>query len=137
MSFISGIIFTLVIFFLLCTVSVSVFVFSGYVLTQFIDLTMFEATIVCIGASFVAGFLIALFKISDFLTKFPKKLSDDYLDDDDDDYDEDEYPDEEEKEKETVRTRRNRFKVVSSDKVGRNAPCPCGSGKKYKNCCGA
>jgi hypothetical protein len=21
-------------------------------------------------------------------------------------------------------------------KVGRNAPCPCGSGKKYKNCCG-
>ena len=23
-----------------------------------------------------------------------------------------------------------------SDKVGRNDPCPCGSGKKYKNCCG-
>jgi preprotein translocase subunit SecA len=22
-------------------------------------------------------------------------------------------------------------------KVGRNDPCPCGSGKKYKNCCGA
>ena len=22
-------------------------------------------------------------------------------------------------------------------KVGRNAPCPCGSGKKYKHCCGA
>jgi preprotein translocase subunit SecA len=22
-------------------------------------------------------------------------------------------------------------------KVGRNEPCPCGSGKKYKNCCGA
>lgn len=25
----------------------------------------------------------------------------------------------------------------SSDKVGRNDPCPCGSGKKYKKCCGA
>ncbi len=24
----------------------------------------------------------------------------------------------------------------SSKKVGRNDPCPCGSGKKYKNCCG-
>jgi preprotein translocase subunit SecA len=24
----------------------------------------------------------------------------------------------------------------SSEKVGRNDPCPCGSGKKYKNCCG-
>ena len=23
-----------------------------------------------------------------------------------------------------------------SDKIGRNDPCPCGSGKKYKNCCG-
>jgi len=22
-------------------------------------------------------------------------------------------------------------------KVSRNDPCPCGSGKKYKNCCGA
>ncbi|MCK5595298.1 SEC-C domain-containing protein, partial [bacterium] len=21
--------------------------------------------------------------------------------------------------------------------IGRNEPCPCGSGKKYKKCCGA
>ena len=27
--------------------------------------------------------------------------------------------------------------VNSSKKVGRNDPCPCGSGKKYKKCCGA
>ena len=27
-------------------------------------------------------------------------------------------------------------KVASSKKVGRNDPCPCGSGKKYKHCCG-
>ena len=27
--------------------------------------------------------------------------------------------------------------VVKSDKVGRNEACPCGSGKKYKKCCGA
>ncbi len=26
--------------------------------------------------------------------------------------------------------------VVASAKVGRNDPCPCGSGKKYKQCCG-
>jgi len=25
---------------------------------------------------------------------------------------------------------------AKSDKVGRNDPCPCGSGKKYKKCCG-
>lgn len=27
--------------------------------------------------------------------------------------------------------------VRESPKVGRNDPCPCGSGKKYKKCCGA
>ena len=26
--------------------------------------------------------------------------------------------------------------IRSAPKVGRNDPCPCGSGKKYKNCCG-
>ncbi len=26
---------------------------------------------------------------------------------------------------------------VRADKIGRNDPCPCGSGKKYKKCCGA
>ncbi|MHB1048875.1 MAG: preprotein translocase subunit SecA [Bacteroidota bacterium] len=26
--------------------------------------------------------------------------------------------------------------IISGDKVGRNDPCPCGSGKKYKNCHG-
>lgn len=24
----------------------------------------------------------------------------------------------------------------TNEKFGRNDPCPCGSGKKYKNCCG-
>jgi preprotein translocase subunit SecA len=26
--------------------------------------------------------------------------------------------------------------VRTGPKVGRNDPCPCGSGKKYKHCCG-
>ena len=26
--------------------------------------------------------------------------------------------------------------VVKGEEIGRNDPCPCGSGKKYKNCCG-
>ncbi len=26
--------------------------------------------------------------------------------------------------------------IVKGHKVGRNDPCPCGSGKKYKHCCG-
>jgi hypothetical protein len=30
----------------------------------------------------------------------------------------------------------NGAKQARSNKVGRNEPCPCGSGKKYKKCCG-
>lgn len=26
--------------------------------------------------------------------------------------------------------------IVKGAKIGRNEPCPCGSGKKYKHCCG-
>ena len=31
---------------------------------------------------------------------------------------------------------RNSTTVVKGKKIGRNDPCPCGSGKKYKKCCG-
>ena len=29
-----------------------------------------------------------------------------------------------------------RIKIIASQKISRNAPCSCGSGKKYKHCCG-
>ncbi len=32
---------------------------------------------------------------------------------------------------------RNRDRDVDKKQIGRNDPCPCGSGKKYKRCCGA
>lgn len=34
-------------------------------------------------------------------------------------------------------TDENTKTVYNVEKVGRNDPCPCGSGKKYKKCCGA
>jgi hypothetical protein len=45
---------------------------------------------------------------------------DDFEDDDDDDF----YPD------------RHLEPEIRKPKIGRNEPCPCGSGKKYKKCCG-
>ena len=30
----------------------------------------------------------------------------------------------------------NKNTYKSKNNIGRNAPCPCGSGKKYKKCCG-
>ena len=35
-----------------------------------------------------------------------------------------------------VKSQINRTVVNQGPQVGRNDPCPCGSGKKYKNCCG-
>ena len=37
---------------------------------------------------------------------------------------------------EQIKSEVNRTVVNEGPKVGRNDPCPCGSGKKYKNCCG-
>ena len=35
-----------------------------------------------------------------------------------------------------INVNENKTVVNEGPKVGRNDPCPCGSGKKYKNCCG-
>lgn len=42
----------------------------------------------------------------------------------------------EEKKKELYLEQKKSGTVVKAKKVGRNDPCPCGSGKKYKFCCG-
>ena len=42
----------------------------------------------------------------------------------------------EERRKELYKESRNSTTVVIGKKIGRNDPCPCGSGKKYKYCCG-
>ena len=42
----------------------------------------------------------------------------------------------EEKRKELYKSQKKSTTVVKEKKVGRNDPCPCGSGKKYKFCCG-
>ncbi len=42
----------------------------------------------------------------------------------------------EEKRKELYKEQKKSGTVVKPHKIGRNDPCPCGSGKKYKHCCG-
>ena len=42
----------------------------------------------------------------------------------------------EEKRKELYKEQKASGTVRKEKKVGRNDPCPCGSGKKYKKCCG-
>jgi SEC-C motif. len=42
----------------------------------------------------------------------------------------------EERRKELYKEQKMSGIVVKGKKIGRNDPCPCGSGKKYKYCCG-
>ena len=42
----------------------------------------------------------------------------------------------EEKRKELYKAQKKSGTVVKEKKIGRNDPCPCGSGKKYKHCHG-
>jgi preprotein translocase subunit SecA len=41
-----------------------------------------------------------------------------------------------EKKKELYLEQKKSGTIVKGPKIGRNDPCPCGSGKKYKKCCG-
>lgn len=41
-----------------------------------------------------------------------------------------------EKQKELYREQKSASTVVKGDKIYPNDPCPCGSGRKYKKCCG-
>jgi preprotein translocase subunit SecA len=41
-----------------------------------------------------------------------------------------------EERREEIRKDFNKSKIAVSSKIGRNDPCSCGSGKKYKKCCG-
>lgn len=41
-----------------------------------------------------------------------------------------------EKQKELYREQKASGTIRREKKIGRNDPCPCGSGKKYKKCCG-
>ena len=41
-----------------------------------------------------------------------------------------------ERRKELYKEQKKSGTIVKEKKVGRNDPCPCGSGKKYKFCCG-
>ena len=57
---------------------------------------------------------------------------------DDEDYDDEDYDDEDDDEEYNnfASNDSENKKIINTNKIGRNDPCPCGSGKKYKKCCG-
>jgi len=104
----------------LALLGTAVFIGFGALLSQWLPLSLFHASSLAIGAT------LALALIIHALTTMIHFRFDHALDDVDADWkpdvDADGTP---------------LFSEPDVPKVGRNAPCPCGSGKKYKNCHGA
>jgi len=114
-------------------VAMSAVIGMGYLLSSVFPLTLFQAAVIGMGTTFVIAFVILGIVLSMHLssiTRFFRESLDEF--EEDDEYDE--YDEEMEK---TFRRRFDkRIHIVNPVKIGRNAPCPCGSGKKFKHCCG-
>lgn len=114
----------------LIAISTGAFIGTGYVLSLILPLNLFQASLLCIGATFVFAFIISAIVIGNALLK---------ADADGDEYEDIDLEDDgdlEEVDEELDDALNKKFANSKLNKISRNAPCPCGSGKKYKNCCG-
>lgn len=91
---------------------------GGFVLNEFTHVGLMPATALFLGSAGVCSLTIGVVSINDHL----REISWTSQEDDDWEWDEEDQDEEEP------------YKPKMSA-VGRNQPCPCGSGKKYKRCC--
>jgi len=131
---------------LIVLVLISAFVFGmacaylglGLLLSKiFAALTVYQAAIVLL---FVSGLIVFFFQ---GVPRASRNLWRKGEDEDEDWEEEDEEEDEEDDRVVTFTPRRTTRRTVTralrsgpQESYPRNAPCPCGSGKKYKRCCG-
>lgn len=118
----------IILFSLFCIVPTGMFIGIGYIFFLIFPLTLFQASFLCSIAAFVFTF-ITVCLILGIGVRNSHWLSDS-SDEDDDEEMEEEAEDDDDEEELSETDLKNIFKV------GRNTPCPCGSGKKFKFCCG-
>ena len=88
----------------------------GVLLSWLLPLTVFEAALLFLGTT-----LVLILIISQIAQGYRTSLMQEFFGIDIDDDEVDRAP--------------LRPRVFESPPVGRNEPCPCGSGKKFKHCC--
>jgi len=97
----------------------AIFIGIGALLTHWLPISLFQAAILAIGATVAVTLIVYTgATMVHFYTQQAWHDDDDQWEPDDEPEPVPDLPDP------------NRLKI------GRNAPCPCNSGKKYKNCCG-
>ena len=102
----------------LTVLGLAAFIGLGALLARWLPLSLFQASALAIGAAAAVALVFQTFASM-------MHLQMDHDDDDDFGRELDDEPD-----------GTPVFAEPAPTKIGRNAPCPCGSGKKYKNCCG-
>ncbi len=102
----------------------------GSLLALFLPLSRFEASLLSVVA--IVGVLAAAWRTIEHIAR-SNMYRPGWVDEHEygDDHDFDDIEDEIEWSEHPV------VHVAASGRVGRNAPCPCGSGRKYKRCCGS
>ncbi len=113
----------------------------GWVLSKVFPVTVFQGSIVMAAVGATLAIFIALVQVQDALRDIRNCLAPprwDWLEneeDEDEEYEDEEW-DEEADENGDAFDRGREVPFANPVKARRNDPCPCGSGRKYKNCCG-
>ena len=115
---------------LLLVLGVAVVLGIGALLASLLPLSLYQASLLTVFTALVLVFISFLMS---FLTRFPLGK---YPGDDEDDWGDEEDDDEDDWGDDGSPLFLHPTVRRDEPKVGRNAPCPCGSGRKYKNCCG-
>ena len=114
----------------LLALGVAVVLGFGALLARLVPLSLYQASLLVV---FTALVLVFMAFVMTLVNRLPPGVPDDL---DDEDWDD------EEEEEEGGWGDDGRPMILhapvrhTEPKPGRNSPCPCGSGRKYKNCCG-
>lgn len=132
-----GIILLVLFVFLLLLLACSFLIGMGYLINRIYHIDLFQSILIVS----IAGIALILIWIKFSVENIEHNLNetDDWYDEDDEDIEDDDdiiCPECGEKlVKSEIRIPEHKNSKNTAG-VGRNAPCPCGSGKKYKKCCG-
>ncbi len=117
------------------TVALAAFISIAVLIARWLPLSLFQASVLVIGSAMVMlmGVYLIVSLMQYYAGQARRNRDDEWPDDDDPeawgDDDEEEWGVGDDEALDAA------IKEASS-KVGRNAPCPCGSGRKFKLCCG-
>ena len=117
-----------------CLLVGTVFIGIGTVVNLFLPISAFQTALLLMAPFCCLLILFPLLLINQKIEEIVMMMEEDYML-----WDEDEWMDNKvksEKKRPRSKQRQNKIIVMGSSPIDRNAPCPCGSEKKYKNCCG-